>query len=163
MAGNKPQLLSGARGKIKIGTKDLAYVTDVSISYSVSVRAVHTFGALNARSVEPLQTSPVSVSIGRVVPVSKANGESDSKSLISEGIEQAISKMLTADDISITLEDRITGKTIAEIKNCRFAGSSLSLPASQLATQRIQMMGIYDAGTATDANSANTVDGPIGF
>lgn len=155
---SKPQLLSGARGQVKIGNKILAYVTDISISSNVNVRAVHTFGSLNARSVEPLQTGPVQITLGRVVPMNNPKGEAVDTSNIAEGIEPVINQMLTADDISIDLIDRITGKTIASVKNCRFAGSSLNVPASQLATQRIQLMGIYDAGP----NGQNT-PGKIGF
>ena len=144
---NKPQLLSGARGQLKInGGTPLAYVTDVSIQYSVSVRPIHTFGSINARSVEPLQTAPVQISIGRVIPVNDASGATKDTSNISNGIEPVINQMLKADDITVELVDKITGKTIASIKNCRFAGSSKSISASQLATERIQLMGIYDDG-----------------
>lgn len=145
---NKPQLLSGARGQIKInnGTA-LAYVTDVSIQYSVSVRPVHTFGSINARSIEPLQTAPVQITIGRVIPINAADGSAKDTSNFASGIEPIINQMLKADDISVDLVDKITNKTIASIKNCRFAGSSKSIAASQLATERIQLMGIYDAGT----------------
>jgi hypothetical protein len=149
----KPQLLSGARGKLKIGTKALAYITDVSISYSVNVRPVHTFGALNARSVEPLQAGPVQVTIGRLIPVNNAGGTPTDTSSIAEGIESVINYMLIADDITVTLEDRITGQTIASINNCRFAGSSKSMSASQLATERIQLMGIYDSAGGNTATT----------
>lgn len=148
---SKPQLLSGARGKLKIGSTALAYITDVSISYSVNVRPVHTFGALNARSVEPLQAGPVQVTIGRLIPVNDAGGAAVDTSSISAGIESVINYMLIADDIEVTLEDRITGQTIANIKNCRFAGSSKSMSASQLATERIQLMGIYDSAGGNTA------------
>ena len=143
---SKPQLMSGARGKLKVGTKELAYITDVSISYSVNVRPVHTFGALNARSVEPLQLSPVQITIGRVIPVNDSKGTAVNSSTIAEGIEATISQMLLSDDITVELTDRITGATIANVQNCRFSGSSKNLPASQLASERIQLMGIYDAG-----------------
>jgi hypothetical protein len=145
--------MSGARSELKIGDKVLAYVTDVSISVSVTVRPVHTFGAITARSVEPLQTSPVMVTIGRVIPMNKADGTSVNTSNVAEGIEPTIAAMLRADDIQVTLQDKITGKTIANVMNCRFAGSSKSLSASQLASERIQLMGIYDAGP-NNQNSA---------
>jgi hypothetical protein len=156
-----PQLLSGARAEIKIGTETIAFATDVSISLSHNVRPVHTFGAPNARSVEPLSVSPVQISVGRVFPVNKASAanQNDGKvdiSTVTKGIEPAINQMLKADDIQIDLKDKITGATVATIKNCRFAGRSLSLSASQLATERLQFIGIYDAA------SGNTTD-KLGF
>ena len=143
----KPQLLSGARGEIRIAGNVLAYVTDVSIDAPTSVRAVHTFGAPNARSVEPLQTGPCTVTIGRVIPVNKSDGTAVDSSMIKAGIEPTIQALLTAEDITVDLIDKITGKTYASVKNCRFAGRALSLSASQLASERISLMGIYDAGS----------------
>lgn len=150
---SKPQLLSGARGQLKVNGKALAYITDVSIQVSMSVRPVHTFGALNARSVEPLQAAPVQVTIGRVIPVNDAAGTSVNTSAIADNIEPIIGNMLLADDMSVDLYDKITGKTIASIRNCRFAGRSQTLSASQLASERIQLMGIYDAGPTENGNS----------
>lgn len=142
----KPQLLSGARGEILIGNKVLAYVSDVSLDAPQNVRAVHTFGAVNAKSVEPLQAGPCTVTIGRVVPVNSSTGTAVDSSAIAEGIEPVIGQMLTADDITVNLKDKITGQTYASVRNCRFAGRQLSVSASQLAQERLQLMGIYDAG-----------------
>lgn len=155
---NKPQLFSGARGKITVAGNTLAYVTDVSVSYSVNVRAVHTFGALNARSVEPLQTSPVQVTIGRVIPVNTASGDASGQtSLLAQHIEKTIAEMLTADDITVEITDKITNNAIVSVKNCRFAGTSKSMSASQLATERFQLMGIYDAGLNGTENTVPTI------
>lgn len=151
----KPQLLSGARGQVKIGTKVLAYVTDVSIDYQADVRPVHTFGNIAARSVEPLRAGPVNVTLGRVIPVNNGAGAAVNTSMINEGIEPVILQMMAADDIEITLEDKITGATVACVKNCRFAGRSLSMSASQLAQERIQLMGIFDAGQTVGGASQN--------
>lgn len=170
----KPQLLSGARGQLKIGTKTLAYVTDVSISVTHNVRPVHTFGAPNARSVEPLSVSPVSISVGRVIPVNKAaeTGPTGSvnTSAISQSIEPLISQLMTSEDISIELSDKITGATIANVKNVRFSGRSMNVSAGQLAQERLSFIGIYDAGPNVGANpdgtggtNQNTPQSPLGF
>ena len=142
----KPQLLSGARGEIKVNGKTLAYVTDISIDSPASVRAVHTFGSANARSVEPMQTGPTSITLGRVIPMNKSDGTVVNSSAIAEGIEPTIIAMLTSDDLQVDLIDKVTGATYASIQNCRFAGRQLGLSASQLANERISLMGIYDAG-----------------
>lgn len=140
----RPQLFSGARGLLKIDGRTLAFVTDVTVNVTANVRPVHTFGAPNARSVEPLSTG-VSVSIGRVIPVNKADGSAVNTSDIAVGIEPIISLMLAAEDITVSLEDKLTGVTVGDVKNCRFAGRSLNLAAQQIAQERIQLIGIYDA------------------
>lgn len=156
----KPQLLTGARGELSIAGKTVAYVTDVSISLSHNVRPIHTFGAPNARSVEPLSVSPVSVSVGRVVPVNSAsdNSETGAKntSAIQMGAEPALQNILTADDVTIILKDKLTDKVVATVMNCRFSGRSLSVSAGQIATERLQFMGIYDAGQSSE-NTANKI------
>ncbi len=154
----KPQLLSGARGQLRVAGRILAYVVDLSIEAPSTVRATHTFGSANARSVEPLQAGPCTVSFSRVIPVNKSDGTPVDTSAIATGIEPSILQMLTADDITVDLIDKITGQTYASVRNCRFAGRSLNLSASQLANERISLMGIYDAGK----NGQNTVT-QIGF
>jgi len=152
----KPQLLSGARGQIVVAGKVMAYVTDISIDVPHSVRPVHTFGAPNAKSVEPLQAGPCNVSLGRVIPVNDSAGNSVDSSMIKEGVEPTLMAMLTADDIRVDLIDKVTGVTYASVRNCRFAGRSISMSASQLATERIQLMGIYDAGKVSGGGAQNT-------
>lgn len=141
---SRPQLFSGARGSLRIDGAAVAFVTDVNVNIQSNVRPVHTFGASNARSVEPLSTG-VTLSIGRVIPINKANGDAVNTSDIAIGIEPIISLMLAAEDISVSLLDRLTGVTVADVKNCRFAGRSLNLSAQQIAQERIQLIGIYDA------------------
>lgn len=159
---NKPQLLSGARGQLKVNGVVMAFVTDISIDVSHSVRAVHTFGAPNARSVEPLQAGPCSVSIGRVIPVNDSKGAAIDTSMIKEGVEPSILNMLQTEDITIDLFDKITGASYASVRNCRFANRSMSVSASNLASERISLIGIYDAGSASSGAPNNTT-GKIGF
>lgn len=140
----RPQLFSGARGILQINGGTLAFVTDVNVNIQANVRPIHTFGASNARSIEPLSTG-VTVSLGRVIPVNTSDGTPVNTSDIAIGVEPIISLMLSAEDIVISLLDKLTGVTIADVKNCRFAGRSLNLTAQQIAQERIQLVGIYDA------------------
>lgn len=141
-----PQLFSGARGYLQVNGATIAFITDVSVSIQANVRAVHTFGAANARSVEPLSYG-CSVTIGRVIPVNTTAGVAVDTSTISPNfaIEPVISQMLYAEDMEISLLDSVTNQTVADIRNCRFAGRTLSLSAQQIANERIQLVGIYDA------------------
>jgi hypothetical protein len=158
----KPQLLSGARAQVSIAGKVLAFLTDVSIDAPASVRPVHTFGAPNARSVEPLQAGPCTVSVGRVIPVNDSTGKDVDSSMLGAGIEPTLAAMMTADDITIDLVDKVTNKTYASVRNCRFMGRSLQSAAGQLATERIQFMGIYDAGRINNGAPSNAPSG-LGF
>lgn len=148
----RPQLFSGARGEIKVDGKTIAYATDINVNIAASVRAVHTFGSPNARSVEPLSVG-ATVSIGRVFPVNKPDGTPVNTSDIAIGIEPVISQMLASEDLTVTLTDKLTGITVANVQNCRFAGRSLSLSAQQLAQERIQLVGIYDAAGGNTPDS----------
>jgi len=154
----KPQLLSGARGVVKINnTTVLAYCTDISIDVSHRVQPVHTFGSINARSVEPIQSGPCTVSIGRVIPVNDSVGNAVNSSAIATGIEPVLNQMLGAEDITVDLIDKVTNVVYASIKNCRFTGRSLSLGTSGLANERLTLMGIYDSA------SGNSTDGTLGL
>ena len=148
----RPQLFSGARGQLKVNGQLIAFVTDVSVNVQANVRAVHTFGAPNARSVEPLSYG-VNVTIGRVIPVNKPDGTAVDTSTISNnfaGIEPVINQMLFAEDITVSLLDSLTDQTVADVRNCRFSGRTLNLSAQQIANERIQLVGIFDAKDNTD-------------
>ena len=145
----RPQLLSGARGKLKINGVEVAFITDVSVTIQAQVRPVHTFGAANARSIEPLSIG-AQVSIGRVFPVNKPDTiltavDTSSVGALMGFVEPIINLMLTSEDIEVELTDRMAGVTVANVKNCRFAGRTFSVSASQIAQERINLVGIYDA------------------
>lgn len=139
-----PQLMSGARGLLLAGGVPLATVVNCNVNVNDSVRAPHTFGAYNARSVEPLSTN-CSVQIGTVIPVSDPTGKATDQSAIALGIEPVITAMATAEDITIELQDKVTGATISNVKNCRFANRTMNLAAQSLGNSNWSLVGIYDA------------------
>lgn len=147
MAHTVPQLFSGARGVIQVNSLPIAFVTDVTVTITSNVRAVHTFGAPNARSIEPLSTG-ATVSIGRVIPINSPTGAAVDTSTIGANmanIEPIISQMLASEDVTVTLIDKLTGQTMADVRNCRFASRSLNVSAQQIANERIQLVGIFDS------------------
>jgi hypothetical protein len=149
---SRPQLFSGARGQLKVNGQIIAFVTDVNVNIQANVRAIHTFGAPNARSVEPLSYS-ANVTIGRVIPVNKPDGtavDTSTTSAAFAGIEPVINQMLLAEDVTVSLVDSLTSTTVAEVRNCRFAGRTMNLSAQQIANERIQLVGIFDAKNNTD-------------
>jgi hypothetical protein len=141
-----PSLHSGARGKILVNGRPMAFVTNVSVNVSHRVQPVHTFGAPNARSVEPLSYS-CSVSLGTVVPINDASGNPVNTSAIAYGLEPLIQLMTTAEDVTIEILDTVTNRSVASVRNCRFTSRSFSLAASSLANANLNLVGIYDAAS----------------
>lgn len=159
---SSPQLFSGARAKIQVNGQTIAFCTDVSIDAPQNVRALHAFGSPAPRSVEPLSAGPVTVSIGTVIPVNKPDGSKVNASPEALGLAPVLQQMLTAEDITITLIDKVTNTTYASVKNCRIQNKSMNLSASQLASMRLSFVGIYDSGSSAPGGTQNT-PGQLGF
>ena len=139
-----PQLASGARGLLLINGVPLATVINVTVNVNDAVRVPHTFGAYNGRSTEPLSTN-CSVSIGTVIPVNDPTGNPVDSSAIAVGIEPLIQQIGTSDDVTVELQDKITGATISAVRNCRFSNRSLNLTAQSLGNANWSLVGIYDS------------------
>ncbi len=155
-----PQLLSGARGLIQKFNREtgqfetLAFATDISVNERAGVRQTWVMGSMNPAAIDPLSID-VDVSIGRVVPVNNPDGSNKNPSAIAAGLETVINQMVSAEDLNIALQDKVTGKYILSVKNCRFAGRTFGTNAGDVANERFAFTGIYDSGydsenTATD-------------
>jgi len=152
----KPQLFSGARGAIYIKdqTTPVAFVTDISVSVQANVRPTYVIGSLNPVGLEPL-SEDVNVSIGRIIPINSSNAKTvvspafeaskDKFTAIDYGHEERMNAILTADSIDIAIMDKVTQKTIAFIRYCRFAGRTTSMSMGDIANERYQFVGIYDS------------------
>lgn len=177
----RPQLFSGARGQFVFtspdGTKTtFAFATDISVSVRHAVRPSYVLGDMNAVAIDSLSYD-VDVSVGRLVPVNNADpskatlkespvggiepganyGAADKyTNAIKAGLEVSIANILATNSIDIDIVDRTTNKTIASIKECRFAGRSSSLNAQDILQERLSFVGIYDAGYDGTSNSATT-------
>ena len=160
----KPQLLSGARGKISFKAPSgelrvLGFVTDVSISENEGLRPTFVVGSMNAVTIEPLSID-VSVSIGRIMPINKADGSSlDKITATDHEFEASINAILSLESCEVTIEDKnpadlANPKIIASIKYCRFAGRSQSLSSGDVASERYNFVGLYDGGRGGDTNTA---------
>ena len=156
----------------------IAVATDVSVSIRQSVRDTYVLGELNAMSLDPVGYD-VDCSIGRVIPVNKAasldqtegrptapTAQAQSGSPIQAspyasemGLEDLLQNLLPANNaagmanaISIRINDKVTGKDIAVVKEARFSGRSLS-NGMDIAYERLNFVGIYD-----NPNSDNNAD-----
>jgi hypothetical protein len=140
----QPMLASGARGKLLIGGKAVAFITNVNVSRSDIVRVPHTFGAYHGRSTEPLSYS-VSVSIGAVMPINDQDGKAVNTSAVASGIAPVIQQMATSEDVTIELQDKPTGATLTSVRNCRFTGEQMGLSAQQLGSRNWSLVGLYNS------------------
>lgn len=171
----KPQLLTGARGLIQkyvvennVGSyQTIAFATDISVNVRHGVRPTYVVGRMNAGAIDSL-TYDVDVSIGRVIPVHKNDAGLDADGKIVEtaettvhtaigaGLEKVINAIVSADDLVIALEDKITGKKVANVIGCRFAGRGFNSNAGDISNERLRFVGIYDAGAKVGDAQENT-------
>jgi hypothetical protein len=171
-------------GKSSGVSETLAIAMDISVSVRSSVRETYVMGELNPVALDPVAID-VDCSIGRVIPVNastptsgpnseppakrpegtaaepstgkdSARGGSTATSAIQLGLEDQINKILTADTIQIEIVDKISGATIAVVKEARFAGRSISTGAGDVASERLNFVGIYDAGYGGNENPTTT-------
>jgi hypothetical protein len=160
----KPQLFSGARGKVTFKSpsgemKILGFITDVSVSENEGLRPSFVVGSMGPVTIEPLSYD-VSVSVGRIMPINKPDGSPmDKYTAIDHEFEASINAILALESCEIILEDKnpadpTNPKIIAAIKYCRFAGRSQSLSSGDVASERYNFVGIYDGGRGGDTNTA---------
>lgn len=148
----KPQLFSGARGKITFkdsaGTDHvLAFVTDVSVSENAGLKPTFVVGSMNPVAIDPMSID-VTASIGRIIPMNLQTSSTalDQVTSIDLAFEEKINDILSKDSIEIQIEDKNTSKILVSVKYARFAGRSTSMSSGDTATERYNFVGILDAG-----------------
>lgn len=169
-----PQLLSGARGLIFQGTTALAVATDISVNVRHTVRPTFVVGDMNAAAIDSISYD-VDVSVGRVIPMntSAANGDATATppvtgtngeiSAIALGLEAILATITSASDITIALQDHVTGAYIASVQGCRFSGRTQSMNANDIANERLTFVGIYDSGYAAAAGNPDNTATFLGY
>jgi hypothetical protein len=164
-----PQLFSGARGKIVLGSTTLALVTNISVSEQEGLRPTHVVGEYHPVSIDPLSYD-VSVSIGRIVPVAKSDGTAQNAYTGTQlGLEPTLDKVLSQDSVDIIIYDKNpvdkTEYTVAKIVGCRFTGRSTSVSSGDIASESYNFTGLLNRGYGGDTSSTTGEDGslPIGY
>lgn len=163
----QPQLFSGARGKISYTYTDsagnkatdvLAFVTEVSVSVQDGLQPTYVIGQIEPKSIEPLSID-VSCRIGRMIPINTTTGELiENANSIGQHFEFSIDQILTKDSVDITIEDKITGKTLGIVKHARCAGRSTSTSSGDIARESYNFIGIFDGGYGGDSNTATEIN-----
>lgn len=152
-----PQLLSGARGLIYKDDTVLAFATDITVTSRHGVRQTYVMGRYNPAVIDSL-TYDVDVSIGQVVPVNASDAAFDpqgspqvdprsaSATPFAQGLEPLIASFGSSEDLTISIQDRVTGQFIHAVRGCRFAGRSMGTNANDVAGARLNFIGIFDSG-----------------
>jgi hypothetical protein len=171
-----PQLLSGARGRIKYkdssgNESTLAFVTDVTVQATDSLKPTYVVGRISPVTIEPLSYD-VRCSIGRIVPVNKNDSAEALEKItsIDHRLEELINNILSSETVEIALEDQnpknpAAPNTLAVIKHARFAGRSSNLASQDTGNERYEFVGIYDGGYGGDSNPTSDETGlaPINY
>jgi hypothetical protein len=174
-----PQLLSGARGVIQFSNpatgalETLCCATDINVNVRVGVRTTYALGSINGKANDATSYD-VDVSIGRVIPMQDASGQTplgtpwkpaskqgqtaltEAPTAVGIGLEPILSQMTSSQDFTIALYDQVTEKYISSVRGCRFSGRSQGTNAGDVGTERLNYVGIFDAGYSSDENTANT-------
>jgi len=158
----------------------LAIATDISINVREQLRPSYVIGELGPLSIEPLSLD-VDCSIGRLVPVNVgavAQGAapnqvpqplpgrqpadaapsqlSSAATAIDLGLEERLDQILNSNSLEIVIYDKFMGngndlKTVSVIKEARFTGRSMSVSSGDVAQERLNFVGIWDAGADNQA------------
>jgi hypothetical protein len=148
---SQPQLFSGARGIIYKDEKAIAVAIDITVTVREGVRQTYVMGSYVPAAQDPTSID-VDCSIGRVIPLNPKDATSVTPPItsIDLGLEDKISDVLTAQSLTITIQDKISvgGKQniVASIREARFQGRNLGVNAADIANERLNFVGIYDSG-----------------
>ncbi len=165
----KPQLFSGARGRISFrdsggNSQTLALVTDLTITDNAGLRPTFVVGAEGPVSIEPLAMD-VTASIGRIIPMNKQADSSalDRTTSIDLGFEEIFRQILAKDHVEITVEDKNPAdpskpQILGVVRYARFSGRTTALNAGDVGSERYNFVGIFDAGYNATSNAPEDIN-----
>lgn len=178
MANQIPSFITGATAKIKVGSKTLAYASDVSYNIEVSTIPVETMGRYEAVSNEPVNYSVSgSFSVVRYTKFASTNGipgtnaatngngigaiTPDTKGNLSDHINP--SQLITSRtfDLSVFQKTDTAGTTttsieVAKVKDCRIVRKSNALNKRGLLVDQFAFVGVL--ANDDSFNSGNSGD-----
>jgi hypothetical protein len=159
----QPLLFSGSRGKILRTSptgqvETLAVVLDINVARNDGVQTTFVIGALNGVANDPTGTD-VSVGFSSVIPVNDATGKVDTKHLTSvgQGLTATLKQILTSQALTIEIQDRITNRVVASVREVRLSSENMSMAATSVGTKRFSGVGILDAGYDGKENVATNL------
>jgi hypothetical protein len=159
MAGNKSQILTGARAKILINGKLVGLFSQCSWSVNQDKQPAFILGRYNPAEITPTTQEPVRMTLNgyRVVeagPYRVANAT-------------LLKNLLNEEDFTVAVLDRQTGKTIFMATGCRVQGWSSGVASRGVSDIRIEIVaakgedeyGLAAGGDDEGATAASLDDG----
>jgi hypothetical protein len=148
-----PKIVHGARALFSVDGKVVGVFTNVRYSVAYDTQAAFILGRASAAEIDYTGMEPVSVSASgwRVID----NGPHVSARL------PPLETLLTADYIQLSIIDRITQKTIAQINDCRATNFSTSISPKQLTEYSVDFVGLLaDDETVTNHEATDAANLP---
>ncbi len=126
-----PQTFSGARARFKVNGVVVGYAGGVSGSESVDYEPVDTLDLLEVKEFVPVAyRATLSSQIFRVV----------GNSLKAQGIFPKEDNILTSGDLLCTVEDRLTGRTVAQFEEVKCQEHSFDITARGIVSENVNFV-----------------------
>lgn len=170
------QILTGARALLAVNGKSIGLFSNCSWSIRQDKVPQFILGRYNPAEITPTAQEAVSLTLTgyRVIAVQGqppaspyqlgATGQNADGSPVN-GITTLLQDLLNEEDVTVTIQDRQTGKTIFTATGCRPTGWSSGVAAKGVSDIRIELVGVvaYDesspSGDDDTPSAANITDG----
>lgn len=126
-------VFSGARARFKIDGVPVGFAAGVSGSESIDYEPVDVLDLLEVREFVPVAyRATLSAQIFRVI----------GKSLKALGIFPKEDNILTTGDLTCTIEDRLTGETMAQFEQCKAQEHTFDVTARGIVSENVTFVTI---------------------
>ncbi len=126
-------VFSGARARFKIDGVPVGFAAGVSGSESIDYEPVDVLDLLEVREFVPVAyRATLSAQVFRVI----------GKSLKALGIFPKQDNILTSGDLTCTIEDRLTGETMAQFEQCKAQEHTFDVTARGIVSENVTFVTI---------------------
>lgn len=151
----KPLIMSGARARLLINNKLVAFSTNVNYDIFMAHQPVVVMGRYSTPRHEPVGYD-VSVTCGSFRFTS--TGGNNTPDASDGGFAPTLNNLVTSEELTITIEDRQTGKKMLVIEHARLTRRTGSMGARDLLTETWSFVGTI----AWNDDSGQQAEGGIG-
>lgn len=176
MANQIPSFITGATAKIKVGTKTLAYASDVSYNIEVSTIPVETMGRYEAVSNEPVNYSVSGsfsvvryTSFAKNIPgISSTGGGNGAGKILPDGAGSLADhinpyNLITSTTFDLSVFQKVSNPAgepiqIAKVKDCRIVRKSNALNKRGLLVDQFAFVGVLANDDSFDSGNSGDTD-----
>jgi len=127
------QVFSGARSRFKINGRVIGFAGGVSGSESIDYEPIDVLDLLEVKEFVPVAyRATLSAQIFRIV----------GNSLKSQSIFPTLENILTSGDLTCTVEDKLTGSTLAQFEACKAQEHSFDITARGVVSENVTFVTI---------------------